>query len=390
MEAWRSEWACVVNRHLEKAQQPERIDYRSFADQGVDLKPTIHEGVTARVLESKGIISDRCELNRQIRADNALIRMLKDLLSVVKDVIQVFAEKLESIRDTLVETFYGQRQATAAHKYYWNQYATVALIGNDYRLSDDSELRELINKSDYRLIEIHDTKTVKEYQQMAKASHYITTYLPAVPAGQSIVARIGGTHHHLPISYDYEEIRAELKEIEKILFNDDKDHLDYAAKEAECEAYLKKALAAVGLMPIAIDYTVAPRPLSIAKLLLDRGFKVERVYADAFTKEEESAFTYLKENYPELEIIAVSRYEMRYVKEEDADKYLAIGQKAAYFSNTRHFVNEILGSGHYGYEAIKALAQDMITAVSTLSDMENIVFIKGWGCEESVCGRQQQ
>ena len=126
LEAWRSEWANTVNRHLERARQPERIDHRSFADQGIDLKPTIHEGVTARVLESKGIVSDRCEMNRQIKADNALIRKLKELLSVVKVVIQVFAEKLESIRDTLVETFYGQRQATAAHKYYWNQYATTS------------------------------------------------------------------------------------------------------------------------------------------------------------------------------------------------------------------------------------------------------------------------
>lgn len=125
LEAWRSEWANAVNRHLEKSQQPGRIDHRSFADQGIDLKPTIHEGVTARILESKGIVSDRCELNRQIKADNALIRKLKELLSVVKDVIQVFAEKLEFIRDTLVETFYGQRQATAAHKYYWDQYATA-------------------------------------------------------------------------------------------------------------------------------------------------------------------------------------------------------------------------------------------------------------------------
>ena len=130
LEAWRSEWANTVNRHLEKSQQMERIDHRSFADQGIDLKPTIHEGVTARVLESRGIVSDRCELNRQIRADNALIRKLKEFLATAKeavtDLVQVFAEKLESIRDTLVETFYGQRQATAAHKYYWNQYATVS------------------------------------------------------------------------------------------------------------------------------------------------------------------------------------------------------------------------------------------------------------------------
>ena len=129
LEAWRSEWANTVNRHLEKSQQMERIDHRSFADQGIDLKPTIHEGVTARVLESRGIVSDRCELNRQIRADNALIRKLKEFLATAKeavtDLVQVFAEKLESIRDTLVETFYGQRQATAAHKYYWNQYAAA-------------------------------------------------------------------------------------------------------------------------------------------------------------------------------------------------------------------------------------------------------------------------
>ena len=124
--AWRAAWADVVNRHLEKAQQPERVDHRSFADQGVDLKPTIHEGVTARVLEKKGIVSDRCEMNREIRKDNALIRKLKELLAAVKDAVQVFAEKLEAIRDTLVETLYGQRQATAVHKYYWNRYATAS------------------------------------------------------------------------------------------------------------------------------------------------------------------------------------------------------------------------------------------------------------------------
>ncbi len=126
LAAWRRAWAETVNRHLEKAQQPERIDHRSYADQGIDLKPTIHEGVAARVLEKKGVVSDRCELNREIKKDNALIRMLKEALAAVKDAVQVFAEKLEAIRDTLVETLYGQRQATAAHKYYWNRYATAA------------------------------------------------------------------------------------------------------------------------------------------------------------------------------------------------------------------------------------------------------------------------
>ena len=124
LAAWRGAWAETVNRHLEKAQQPERIDHRSFADQGIDLKPTIHEGVTARVLERKGVVSDRCELNRDIRKDNALIRMLKEALAAVKDAVQVFAEKLEAIHGKLVATLYGERQAMAMHAYYWDRFCT--------------------------------------------------------------------------------------------------------------------------------------------------------------------------------------------------------------------------------------------------------------------------
>ena len=58
---WRAAWADEVNLCLEQKGLDERIDHRSFAEQGKDEQPTIHEGVAARVLEKKGIISDRCE-----------------------------------------------------------------------------------------------------------------------------------------------------------------------------------------------------------------------------------------------------------------------------------------------------------------------------------------
>ena len=67
----------MSNRCLERAGREERIDHRSNAARGLDEIPTIHEGVAAQALERKGIISERCELNRQIRADNALLRELK-------------------------------------------------------------------------------------------------------------------------------------------------------------------------------------------------------------------------------------------------------------------------------------------------------------------------
>ena len=74
---WRKAWADATNRYLERYGYEERIDHRSHAERGLDEQPTIHEGVAARALERQGVISDRCEINRQIKADNALLRELK-------------------------------------------------------------------------------------------------------------------------------------------------------------------------------------------------------------------------------------------------------------------------------------------------------------------------
>ncbi len=100
---WRKAWADEVNKYLE----PEKhIDSRSYSERGLDEQPTVHEGVIARRLEEKGIISERCELNRQIKADNRLLRTLKSefakLKKAVANTLPAVAEVLESIRMNLI------------------------------------------------------------------------------------------------------------------------------------------------------------------------------------------------------------------------------------------------------------------------------------------------
>ena len=103
---WRAAWADVTNRQLEMYGHDERIDQRSNAARGLDEQPTIHEGVTARALERKGIIADRCEINRQIKADNALLRELKaavkKLGQAVKNTLPAIAEAMENLRKNLL------------------------------------------------------------------------------------------------------------------------------------------------------------------------------------------------------------------------------------------------------------------------------------------------
>ena len=113
LAAWRAAWADVSNRYLERAGREERIDHRSNAARGLDEIPTIHEGAAARALERKGVIADRCELNRQIRADNALLRELKaaarKLAQAVKNTLPVIAEALEKLRANMIVFHYQLR-----------------------------------------------------------------------------------------------------------------------------------------------------------------------------------------------------------------------------------------------------------------------------------------
>ena len=103
---WRAAWADVANRYLECTGHEERIDHRSHAERGLLEQPTVHEGVVARAMEKKGIISDRCELNRQIKADNALLRELrgqvKKLAMAVKNTIPALAEAMENLRKNML------------------------------------------------------------------------------------------------------------------------------------------------------------------------------------------------------------------------------------------------------------------------------------------------
>ena len=120
--AWREAWATAANRCLELAGHAERIDHRSHAARGLEERPTVHEGVAAQALERRGILSDRCELNRQIRADNALLRELKAELKKLSDLVvhtvSAVAERLEKLRGRVLIFCYQLSHIRAGRERY--------------------------------------------------------------------------------------------------------------------------------------------------------------------------------------------------------------------------------------------------------------------------------
>ena len=86
VEEWRAEWAKCCNKRLS---EHDRIDHRSYARQGKDQMPTIHEGYTARKLIAKGVFSERVGLNEKIRQENALLAEIK---AIEKEIEQLTSE----------------------------------------------------------------------------------------------------------------------------------------------------------------------------------------------------------------------------------------------------------------------------------------------------------
>lgn len=127
---WRKAWADAANRYLERYGYEERIDHRSHAELGLDEQPTIHEGVAARALERQGVISDRCEINRQIKADNALLRELKaavrKLTQAVKNTIPALAEAMERLRGNMI-IFRYQLRHIGMGKHRMNEHIQAAI-----------------------------------------------------------------------------------------------------------------------------------------------------------------------------------------------------------------------------------------------------------------------
>ena len=254
---------------------------------------------------------------------------------------------------------------------------TVSIIGNALPSNEDNDLMVLLKENGFRIHEITSCKTYEEYQQMAESEYNICYYPAAVAGCKMLSERLRSTSVYVPFSFDFVEIDAGFSALAEKLGIPLQDS---TAKRQACIDALKETLDLIGNTPIAIDYTYSPRPLGLAKLLLDHGFNVQRVYLDAVTGEEKKVFEDLQAQYPTLELFPTVHASMRFLAQKEPSDYLAIGQKAAHFLNTPHFVNVVEGGGMLGYQAVLKTLGLMREAFLEEKDTRNLIQIKGMGC----------
>ena len=128
-EEWRAAWAALVNQTLERNGIHERVDHRSYKRQGVERIPTIHMGVAATQMEKRGIRTDKGNVNREIAAQNRLLKEIKARLTrlhqwtkelkerqEVQPSIQILLEQAQAdIQSKHSATHYGKARALKEH-----------------------------------------------------------------------------------------------------------------------------------------------------------------------------------------------------------------------------------------------------------------------------------
>ena len=268
----------------------------------------------------------------------------------------------------------------------------VTLLGHNFPLDETSDIKRFLKKCGCELREITTCDTWDKYEKLGEANIFLSIYPTAKYGAQTLAKRLGREHIYMPASFDYEEIKQQMELLEEKVISEcvktEKDIWNRDAwfeKEiAACEESVAQAHSIIGDTPIVIDYLMHPRPLGLAKYLLEHGFCVEAVYLDGVSPEEERAFYWLREHAPELELRATIQPKMRLLPRNHEGKVLALGQKAAWFTQSPYFVNVVEGAGWYGFDGIRKMAELMIRAYEEEKEVEDLVVRKGWGCESCI------
>ncbi len=253
----------------------------------------------------------------------------------------------------------------------------INVIGSDLRIDDSCEIYGLIHEAGFHLKQIQDCQTYEEYQDMGKASLNLYLEPMALRAAERLKDRLGQEFRYYPYTYSYDRIDREYAELAEYMKS---PVPDLTEKRRAAEYALEETKALLGDAPIAVDFSFTFLILSFSRLLLEHGFNLKEIFADDFYPEEKDDFQWIREHHPEVLICACRRPEQRVHSRWRTEEYLAIGQKAAWFTGTDHFVNVVESGGYMGYGGIVEIARLMREAYLEKKDRKILIQKKGYGC----------
>lgn len=150
----RESWAEKVNQELERKNVPQRVDHRSYNEQGIEQIPTQHIGVSANAMEKRGIESQRGNENREIKKANGQIQTIEILEKQTQKEIAFIREDISWNRHHEEIAKIEEMLPKAAG----NEKVLLSVQAGLLKLYDKAKLIEPTKTSEGRTIEIDGRK----------------------------------------------------------------------------------------------------------------------------------------------------------------------------------------------------------------------------------------
>ena len=179
-------WANMANKHLEKAQIAERIDHRSFKEQGKDQQPTVKMGWQATQIEREGKNSFLGDINREIKAKNDRIANLKYEIVFDKGVLQnhLTLESLDNVSNEQVKSNFTKRDLSEIERYKQHSQAKITNItekaDKEPLTQDDIKTYEQWKTINNSIVELEQTGVLAEKEKLTQEKNQKQSELTAV------------------------------------------------------------------------------------------------------------------------------------------------------------------------------------------------------------------
>jgi len=179
-------WANMANKHLEKAGIAERIDHRSFKEQGKDQQPTVKMGWQATQIERQGKNSFLGDINREIRAKNDRIANLKYEIVFDKGILQnhLTLESLDNASNEQVKNNLTKKDLSEIERYKQHSQAKITKItekaDKEPLTQDDIKTYEQWKTVNNSIVELEQTGVLAEKKKSTQEKNQKQSELTAV------------------------------------------------------------------------------------------------------------------------------------------------------------------------------------------------------------------
>lgn len=246
----------------------------------------------------------------------------------------------------------------------------VNLLGTLEPIKANSELYTLLGQMGVTAVRhIMDYDSFARYQQMAKSKCNLVVAPSARYSAANMQKKHGMPYVEVFTSFSPEKIRENYGRIAEAL------HTKCPALDGYYEESQKKladAAKKLGNMPVIIDGEAILKPFELARVLLEKGIRVARIYEQQLLPCDKEDFEWVRQNHPEVELMQPQNPKAS-LSRQYAEDGLAIGYSAAYLSGVSHVVDITMQHGLYGYQGLNELLDMMCTAAENESDLKGLL-----------------